>query len=369
MDLTEALRLELHAGAAEVVALVGGGGKSSTLFRLAAEAAARRRRAIATTTTQIGAAETAAAPVVVEVGNGALPLEALARALEAHSWCLAVGPVQGEKRSGLAPAQVDELAAQAGRLELALIAVEADGSRKLPLKAPAAHEPVIPASATLVVPVAGVDAVGRAVVAGQIHRPEQVQAALGLEAGARLAPAQVARLMLHPEGGDKGRPPGVRRVALLNKVERPEQEALARLIAARWVAAGAAGVIAAVGGERQPPVLERWAPLAVVVLAAGQASRMGRAKQLLPVEGVSMVRRAVRTALASGSQQVALVTGAYAAEIADEVANEAAAAGGPRLTLVHNPEWATGQASSMRAGLAALAPAVEAVIFLPVDQP
>jgi molybdenum cofactor cytidylyltransferase len=371
MDLVDALRLELRPGEPDVVALVGGGGKSSAAFQLAAEAAARSRRAVVTTTTHMGADEALDAPALVEVAEegGDLPDDRLAQALEQHGWCLLAGPLQGEKRSGLAPAQVERLAAQAGRLNLALTVVEADGSRKLPIKAPAAHEPVIPATTTLLVPVVGVDAIGRTVAAGQVHRPEQLRALLALPPGAeaRLTPAQVARLLLHPDGGDKDRPPGARRVALVNKVERPEQVAMAHLVAAHCAAAGVPSIIAALGRTGAPPVLERWAPLAVVVLAAGQASRMGRAKQLLAVDGVTMVRRAVQTALASGAQQLVLVTGAYAEEVALEAKPLAAAHA--HLTLIDNDAWATGQASSMHVGLAALDPTIEAVTFLPVDQP
>jgi molybdenum cofactor cytidylyltransferase len=354
-----------------VVALVGGGGKSSTLFQLGRETAARGRRALLTTTTHLGVDEMQAAPLVIQVegSEAALPYAQLARALDRHGWSLLAGPRQGEKQTGLSGTQVDALAEQAGRLDLALIAVEADGSRKLPLKAPAAHEPVIPHCTTLVVPIAGVDAIGRLVTMGQVHRPAQVAALLGMaEDGAlRLTPAQVAHVMLHPDSGDKARPPHARRVALLNKVERPEQGALARLVAAQWVAAGAPGLIAAVGRSGHEPVRERWGALAVVVLAAGQASRMGRAKQLVMVDGISLVRRALQTALAAGAQQVVLVTGAYQAEVAVEVAPLVKRH--PHLTIAHNAQWTDGQAGSMQTGLAALAPTTEAVIFLPVDQP
>ncbi|MCC6169164.1 MAG: putative selenium-dependent hydroxylase accessory protein YqeC, partial [Caldilineaceae bacterium] len=174
MDLTDALRLTLSPGAPDVVALVGGGGKSNTAFRLAAEAAARGVRAIATTTTRIAASEIDAAPAVVEITGAALPLAQLEAALARSGWCLLVDAALGEKRSGIAPTQVDGLLTAAPQLGLGLIAVEADGSRQLPIKAPAAHEPVIPARATLVVAVAGVDALGRDLTPDQVHRPERI---------------------------------------------------------------------------------------------------------------------------------------------------------------------------------------------------
>src|SRR5690606_12075971 len=66
-------------------------------------------------------------------------------------------------------------------------------------------------------------------------------------------------------------------------------------------------------------------------------------------------------------QPVVLVTGAHAARVEAEAAP--LAANHAQVTVVHNPHWESGQASSMHAGLAALHPTVEAAIFVPVDQP
>ncbi len=110
---------------------------------------------------------------------------------------------------------------------------------------------------------------------------------------------------------------------------------------------------------------DQWA---VVVLAAGGSSRMGRAKQLVVVDGESMVRNAVKVALATQAYQVVLVTGAYAEEVVGEVIDLVGASFG-LLSIVHNPAWADGQAGSMHIGLNALSERCGAAIFFPVDQP
>ena len=99
-----------------------------------------------------------------------------------------------------------------------------------------------------------------------------------------------------------------------------------------------------------------------VILVAGAASRMGQPKLLLPWKGEPLVRRAANTALQAGLDPVVVVTGAYANEI------RAALAGLP-LGLVHNPDWQTGQSTSVKTGLAALPAQTRAVIFLLGDQP
>ena len=222
-----------------------------------------------------------------------------------------VGPKTAERRHGATPQQVGQLLTHAAPLGVRLIAIEADGSRQLPVKAPDTHEPVVPACTTHLLPVIGVNAIGRSLVEGQVHRPARMAAVLGIDAGAeaRLSPAMAATLAIHPQGGAKDRPDHASLTPVINRVEHPHELAIARLVATHWQSAGLTGLITAAGRVDGPPVVERWGPWGVVILAAGQSRRMGRAKQLLPVDGEPMVRHAVRTALASGASQVVLVTG------------------------------------------------------------
>src|SRR3954454_12284549 len=107
---------------------------------------------------------------------------------------------------------------------------------------------------------------------------------------------------------------------------------------------------------------------AIIILAAGRSSRMGQAKQLVKVDGESMVRNAVKVALATQAAHVVLVTGAYADEVAGEVVDLVEATWG-LLSVVHNAAWADGQAGSMQVGLGALSARCGAAILFQVDQP
>jgi probable selenium-dependent hydroxylase accessory protein YqeC len=97
--------------------------------------------------------------------------------------------------------------------------VEADGAAGLPVKAPAAHEPVIPASTTLVVAMMGLDAMGRRLVPGEVFRPDAVEEVTGLKAGEKLNSSSLAGIFLHPKGLFKGTPDSAKRIAFLNKVD------------------------------------------------------------------------------------------------------------------------------------------------------
>ncbi len=105
--------------------------------------------------------------------------------------------------------------------------------------------------------------------------------------------------------------------------------------------------------------------VAGLLLAAGASRRMGQAKQLLELEGESLVHRAARVALEAGLAPVIVVVGCHEAEVG------AACAGLP-VQQVMNEGWAEGMASSIRVGvkhLVSRAPRAEAVLLLACDQP
>lgn len=97
-----------------------------------------------------------------------------------------------------------------------------------------------------------------------------------------------------------------------------------------------------------------------IILAAGASRRLGRPKQLVALEGETLLRRAARSALA-GCAPVLVVLGSGAGAMAANLA-------GLPVTLVGNPDWETGMASSLRAGIQALPAGAEAVLFMVCDQ-
>jgi|SRR5690606_11801980 len=99
----------------------------------------------------------------------------------------------------------------------------------------------------------------------------------------------------------------------------------------------------------------------IVILAAGDSSRLGRPKQLVKLGGRPALHIVVSRAVAVAGSSVTVVLGARAAEITPLLSKTSA-------SWVLNREWQEGIASSIRAGLAALPPACEAVLILLGDQ-
>lgn len=103
----------------------------------------------------------------------------------------------------------------------------------------------------------------------------------------------------------------------------------------------------------------------MIILAAGNSSRLGRPKQLLPFRGKTLIEHVLTEALAADLGPVVVVTGAYHAELEGVLKGSAVA-------IVQNPHWETGMASGIVAGLKAalvLAPELKGVVVSVCDQP
>jgi molybdenum cofactor cytidylyltransferase len=103
-----------------------------------------------------------------------------------------------------------------------------------------------------------------------------------------------------------------------------------------------------------------------IVLAAGFSTRMGRSKAMLPLDGGdTFLTRIVRTFLSAGIDDVVLVLGHEAEHVAATFAKS-----GLPARVVLNAEYATGQLSSVMAGLSVVdRPGVAATLLTLVDVP
>jgi molybdenum cofactor cytidylyltransferase len=372
MKLSHALRIT----PGEVVALVGGGGKTTAMFQLAHELAPRLR-VLTTTTTRIFAAQIKRAPAHVtfdpttQTVTDILPH--LDAAIARHMQVLLIGQADtaSGKAFGIPPDIIDELAAS-GHFDLILN--EADGSRMRPFKAPAEHEPVIPASTTLVVPVVGLDALGQPLSEETVHRAELVSRLSGTALGQPITPQAIAAVVSHPAGGLKNVPAQARVMPLLNKldwVRRGGEEArsggeggaavdelVGRLLGCERIDSVVLGAVQ----NQDSPVAEVHSRAAVVVLAAGGSTRFGSPKQLARWGDKTFIEQVVDTALASWAGPIVVVLGA-------EVEGSRAALGNRPVQVVVNEAWAQGQSNSMQAGLSALPDNIGCVIFMLVDLP
>jgi molybdenum cofactor cytidylyltransferase len=132
---------------------------------------------------------------------------------------------------------------------------------------------------------------------------------------------------------------------------------------------GAGGLLTEIPSRPQPregtapvPAPSAQSNLAAIVLAAGRSTRMGHNKLMAEIGGEPLLLRTVDAALASRTRPVLVVTGHEAERVR-------AALGKRPVTLVHNPDFATGLSSSLRVGIAALPADVDAAIVCLGDMP
>ncbi len=204
------LRTLLGLGDRELIALVGGGGKSTLMFALGNELAGAGNRVILTTTTKMGREQADSAPTVCWSAD----TECAVAALDQKSPVMLVTAGDSHKVTGPPPELVDRLFAAP---DADYVIVEADGSRGKPLKAPAAHEPVVPTKSTVVVILMGIDAVGRP-LENVAHRVAEAQRFSGRDLDHRMAPDDCATVLLHPDGALRRCPAGSRVIIAITKV-------------------------------------------------------------------------------------------------------------------------------------------------------
>ena len=173
-------------GAAPVLAAIGGGGKTTLLRALADELREQGARVVLATTTHFMPFDG-----VETVSSG--DMGELARVLERDGMACVAAPAAGRagaaEKLGPSPIALDEL-----RLLADAVLVEADGSKRLPLKLHAEHEPVVPAGSASVVYVLGASGFGQPLV-WACHRAELASERLGIGGREPATPELVAQLL------------------------------------------------------------------------------------------------------------------------------------------------------------------------------
>lgn len=188
-------------GDVRIIALIGGGGKTTLMYHLAHELTALGKRVACTTTTHIMRPDEE------------FPFPVFGTPL----------PDNPQKLSALPP---DELTKIINKFDVVII--EADGSRGLPLKLPAEHEPVIPPQTDLVLCIAGLDAIGKPL--GKIcHRSDIVGHFLEKSPDELISADDVARILPHLAG--KHAPATAKIQPVVNKVNSITDKILADKIA------------------------------------------------------------------------------------------------------------------------------------------
>jgi probable selenium-dependent hydroxylase accessory protein YqeC len=212
-----------------VVAIVGAGGKTSLMFRLARELSAEGDTVLTTTTTRIcmPTVEQSAEVIVAEAAEEVVSRAAGRLRHRRHITAVAGRSGDPAKRTGYPTGDIERFE-RSGLFRWIL--VEADGAAGLPLKAPAAHEPVVPACTRWLAGVVGLSALGHPLADDRVFRPGLFSSLTGLPLGEPVTAQSIVALVLQEQGLFQYAPPGARRLVFLNQADAPGGPAAARRI-------------------------------------------------------------------------------------------------------------------------------------------
>ncbi len=199
-SLTECFSCGAGHPACRTIAITGAGGKTSLMYALAAEFVAGGQTVITTTTTKIFPPNIGQTSRLVLMSDDP-QLLTLPEELQKHRH-VTVG------RCIIQPiGKVDGIDDEVLKTCLQLtdrVVVEADGASEKPVKAPEEWEPVVPVMADLVIPVIGLDCLGKPATDQWVFRLERFLIVTGLQRDEQITPQALARLLAHPEGAMKG---------------------------------------------------------------------------------------------------------------------------------------------------------------------
>lgn len=208
----------------DTVAFVGAGGKSTAILRITGELKEAGVKVLVAPTTKMFVSEAERVGRVLTSEDGDELRSKAADALDAEGAVVVGSAILSKQRVGGVEASWVPVLAPEGGVTL----VEADGSRRRPIKGTSPHEPLLPEGATLVVAVGGIRALGELVDEKHVHRPEIFSQLTGTGPGHTIGAEAFARALL---AGLRTAPERARRAALLTDVQPGRSMADASVVA------------------------------------------------------------------------------------------------------------------------------------------
>ncbi len=335
----------LDASRGDVIALVGAGGKTSVMMRMARELGGRFR-VLCTTTTHMASTETL--PSTIRAGAGADPVS-IERACQS-AWacgeaCLVTGLESGDGRVAGPPGDILARLSRAAEITL----VEADGSRRKPLKSPAGHEPNLPPSANKAVLVFGADAFDLPACEGNFFNLDAANRSGAVRDGEIVSPEVFGRIV--SRGGYLALASRMPLYLIVNKADACGDGRAEEFARAAYSPLVRRIVVSSVSG---PDAYAREVSnasdvVACGVLAAGESRRFGAAKLSSPFRGTTLLGAALEGMLAAGFDRMMLVVGHEAGSILGSL-DERLLRG---VEVVQNPDYKSGMGSSIGAAACA----------------
>ncbi len=104
-------------------------------------------------------------------------------------------------------------------------------------------------------------------------------------------------------------------------------------------------------------------PVSAILLSAGESSRMGSLKALLPWRGSTLIQYQINALRSAGASEVVVVGGYKSDQILSSIQDQTG------VVAIANPNYYLGKTTSIKAGLGNLSSGNSTILILAVDQP
>ena len=208
--------LDLNTTKKHLISIVGAGGKTTLLYSLAKELRKSNKKILLSTTTHIFIPPKDIYDDMY-INSDRKALLKYAESIRNNGIYVLGSQITDEgKIKGIDISLVDELF----NLQVFdFIIVEADGSKRKPIKAPAGWEPVVPEQTTINIGVIGLDSIGMTANEENVHRLDEFCSITQCSPGDEINEVMIAKLIDHPQGLFKNTPTQAKKVVLLNKAD------------------------------------------------------------------------------------------------------------------------------------------------------
>ena len=332
----------------ELISITGGGGKTTSMFRLARELLKYDKKVLLTTTTAI------MKPDESKYERMYLTQDTDYKTIQASSSGITVLGSKINKMNKLIGVEqqiIDEIFKSK---KFDYIIVEADGSKRKPIKAPASHEPVIPALTTKTIGIIGMDAVGQKIYEENVHRARLFSQVTNSKLGDRIDETTIYNLIVSPEGIFKNSPSESQNYIILNKSETKNRNLVSQKVKSKLVSNKInikKIIIGSIGKEVK---------VTGIIMASGFSRRMKTDKLLLKLGDKMVLEKVIESCVKSSLDDIIVI---YRKEEVKNIATEY------NLKAVLNENAIEGQSASIKLGVNNIDKDTKGIMFIVGDQP
>lgn len=355
MNIYKELNIDLNER--ELICFVGAGGKTTTMFNLAKELKDLGKKVLISTTTAIFYPEEDQYDEIIVIDN---PQNFVFRNNISSASITVIAKEENPigKLKGIERDLISEIFTK-GIFDYIL--VEADGSKRKPIKAPAYYEPVIPRLSTKVVGVIGLDSLYKKIDNKHVHRPEIFCNITNSNMDDIITEEIVLRLITDEKGLFKNNGIVFKKYLFLNKAENKERRKSGFIIKDMIESSNfkiEKIIITSMINKKSYHNVK--VNITGIILASGFSRRMGKQKLLLEIEETPIVEKVIKSVKASQIDDVILV---YRDARIKSIASE------HDIKALYNKKAHRGQSEAIKLGVSNSSKDTDGYMFFVGDQP